>query len=60
MSVKYSKWPNNLSTFSNLRHFKIYPNWDFRFENKPSSNPAQKHFSFFVAAEKNLLFQRQE
>jgi hypothetical protein len=26
---KYSRWPQNISTFSNLRHFKIYPNWDF-------------------------------
>jgi hypothetical protein len=29
----------NISTFSNLRHFKIYPNRDFWFENKPSGNP---------------------
>jgi hypothetical protein len=25
--------------FSNLRPYKIYPNWDFWFENKPSDNP---------------------
>jgi hypothetical protein len=27
MSVKYSKWPQNISTISNLRPFKIYSNW---------------------------------
>jgi hypothetical protein len=26
-------------TFSHLRPSKIYPNWDFWFENKPSGNP---------------------
>jgi hypothetical protein len=31
MYVKYS--------FSILRPSKIYPNWDFWFENKPSGNP---------------------
>jgi hypothetical protein len=25
--------------FSNLKHSKNYPNWDFCFENKPSGNP---------------------
>jgi hypothetical protein len=40
MAVKYSKWPQNISTFSNLRPSKRYPNWDFWFENKPSGNPA--------------------
>jgi hypothetical protein len=39
MSVKYSKWALNKSTFSNLRLSKIYPIWDFWFENKPSGNP---------------------
>jgi hypothetical protein len=29
----------SLATFSNLRPSKIYPNWDFWFENKPSGNP---------------------
>jgi hypothetical protein len=28
-----------LSTFYNLRPSKIYPNWDFWFENKTSGNP---------------------
>jgi hypothetical protein len=39
MTVKYSKWPKNISAFSILRPSKIYPNWDFWFENKPSGNP---------------------
>jgi hypothetical protein len=39
ISVQYSNWPLNILTFSNLRHSKIYPNWDFWFENKPSGNP---------------------
>jgi hypothetical protein len=29
----------NITTFSNLRPTKIYPNWDFWFEKKPSGNP---------------------
>jgi hypothetical protein len=37
--VKYSIWPLNISTFSNLGPSKIYPNWDFWFEKKPSGNP---------------------
>jgi hypothetical protein len=28
----------SISTFSNLRPYKIYPKWYFRFENKPSGN----------------------
>jgi hypothetical protein len=44
MSVKYSKWPKNMSTCSNLRPSKIYPNWDFWFEKKPSGNPVPHPF----------------
>jgi hypothetical protein len=40
VSLKYSKWPSNILTISNLRPYKIFPNWDFWFENKPSGNPA--------------------
>jgi hypothetical protein len=29
-----------MSIFSNLRPSKIYPNWDFWVETKPSGNPA--------------------
>jgi hypothetical protein len=39
LCVIYSKWPWNISTFSNLRPSNIYPFWDFCFENKPSGNP---------------------
>jgi hypothetical protein len=41
LSVKYSKWPQTISTVSRLRPSKIFPNWDFWFENnKRSGNPA--------------------
>jgi hypothetical protein len=40
MSVKYSKRPENISTYSTLRPSKIYPTWEFWFEKKPSGNPA--------------------
>jgi hypothetical protein len=39
MSIKYSKWQENTSPFSYFRPSKIYPNWDFWFENKPPGNP---------------------
>jgi hypothetical protein len=42
MPVKNSQWPQNISTFSNLRSSKIYPNWYFGFENKPSGNPDEE------------------
>jgi hypothetical protein len=42
MSVKCSKWPKNMSPFSNRRSSKNYPNWQFWFENKPTGNPATK------------------
>jgi hypothetical protein len=35
MFIKYSK------LFSNLRPYKIYPNWDFWSENKLSGNPGE-------------------
>jgi hypothetical protein len=38
MVEKYFKWPENIPTLSNLRPSKIYPNWNFLFENKPSGN----------------------
>jgi hypothetical protein len=43
MPVKYSKWPLNTSTLSNLGPSKIYPNWDFWFEKKPSGNPGHTY-----------------
>jgi hypothetical protein len=39
MAVKYSKWSKYILTFSIPRPSKIYPNWVFWFENKPSGNP---------------------
>jgi hypothetical protein len=39
MSVKYRKWPWYIPTISNLRPSKIYPNWYFWSENKPSGDP---------------------
>jgi hypothetical protein len=39
MAVIYSKWPWNMSTVSIPRATKIYPKWDFWFENIPSGNP---------------------
>jgi hypothetical protein len=47
MAIKYTNWqqnrPNghkNLPTSFIARLSKIYPNWDFWFENIPSGNPA--------------------
>jgi hypothetical protein len=39
MTVIYSTWQENTSTFSIPRPSKIYPNWDFWFKNKASGNP---------------------
>jgi hypothetical protein len=33
MAIKY------INIFLNLRPYKICPNWDYWFENKPSGNP---------------------
>jgi hypothetical protein len=37
MAINYSKWSQNKPTFP--WPSKIYPNWDFWFESKPSGNP---------------------
>jgi hypothetical protein len=55
MNTKCSKWSQNIlnvrkefkmakniERFSNLRPSKIYPNWYFWFENKPSGNSEQQ------------------
>jgi hypothetical protein len=34
----------NIPTFSIARRSKIYPNWDFLFENKPSGIPGVTEF----------------
>jgi hypothetical protein len=39
MTTKYTKWPQNKPTLSITRPSKIYPNWDFWFENIPYGNP---------------------
>jgi hypothetical protein len=39
MTTKYTKWPLNIPTFAFPRFSKIYPNWDFWYENIPSGNP---------------------
>jgi hypothetical protein len=40
MVVKYSKWPQNIPTWSIPWHSEMYPDRDFWFENTPSGNPA--------------------
>jgi hypothetical protein len=39
MADKYSKWPCNIPIFYIPRPSKVYPNWEFWFEKKPSENP---------------------
>jgi hypothetical protein len=41
MGVMYSKWLYNISNFTFQGPPKIYPNYDFWFENIPSGNPAR-------------------
>jgi hypothetical protein len=41
MAVNYYKWSENIPTFSIASPSKIYPNWDFWFENKPPGNPGR-------------------
>jgi hypothetical protein len=40
MVGKLTKLPQNIPTSSIVRPSKIYPNWNFWFENIPSGNPA--------------------
>jgi hypothetical protein len=44
MAIKYTKWPNGhnitISTSSIAIPSKIYPNWEFLFENIPSGSDA--------------------
>jgi hypothetical protein len=37
--LKYTKRPSNIPTSSIIRLSKIFPKWDFGFENIPSGNP---------------------
>jgi hypothetical protein len=54
MSVKYSKWPLDILTFSNQIPSKIYPNWYFWFEIKPSGNPGL-YSDFFRELSRHML-----
>jgi hypothetical protein len=54
MPEKYSEWSYNITTSSIPRPSKLYPNWDFWFENKPSGNPGEKA-RFTRVGKKNLL-----
>jgi hypothetical protein len=51
----YTEGPQNIPRFSIARPPKIYPNWDFWFENKPSGNPVLKKFFFFRKKVTNAL-----
>jgi hypothetical protein len=42
MAVKWTKWPQNISTTT--RPSNIYPKWDFWFENIQSGNPVELFF----------------
>jgi hypothetical protein len=44
MSIKYV----GISTMSNPSPSRIYPNWDFCFENKPSGNPGTDYSREFA------------
>jgi hypothetical protein len=39
ITTQYSKGPNSVQTFIIPRPSKIYPFWDFGYENIPSGNP---------------------
>jgi hypothetical protein len=43
VTTRYTKWlstiPNGHNTFSISRTSKIFPNWDFLFQNIPTGNP---------------------
>jgi hypothetical protein len=44
--MNYTKWPENLPLDSSIaRTLKVFPIWDFWFENKPSGNPVLNHFA---------------
>jgi hypothetical protein len=53
MAEIYSKWSKNAPAFSVPRPSKIYPNWDFWFEDIPSGNPGGLERLYF--GEKNIL-----
>jgi hypothetical protein len=49
------------TNYANVFHCKIYPNWDYWFQNMPSGNPALKarnklQQGKFFKSEKNILW----
>jgi hypothetical protein len=44
MAIKYT----NMATSSIARPSKIYPNWDFWFENVPSGNPGRESLNVYI------------
>jgi hypothetical protein len=54
MAGKLTEWSQNIPTSSIERPSKIYPKWDFGFENIPSGNPGL-HFSFRATVIKPFL-----
>jgi hypothetical protein len=58
MAIIYSKWAQNMPTFSILKPYKIYPNAYFRFENVPSGNPACRYRYTDVGKGFDLLMKR--
>jgi hypothetical protein len=55
LALRYSKWPLKLPKSSVARHSKIYPNWDFLFENMRSGNPGCRHRVRQIAASENRI-----
>jgi hypothetical protein len=45
---KITNWPQNMPTSSITGPSKIYPNWDFWYENIPSGNPARHTYVFLT------------
>jgi hypothetical protein len=41
---------------ANIRPYKICPNWDFWFENKPSGNPGLHTLSHVVLSSQGEIF----
>jgi hypothetical protein len=55
MVVKYSKWPEYITTFSVHRSSIIFPNWYFWSEKKPSGNPVRDLSPNFLLDDVALL-----
>jgi hypothetical protein len=55
MDKIFSKRPKNIPTFSIPRPSKIYPSWDFWFENKPSGNPGFVQLAAISASSEAII-----